>query len=108
MERGSGGRWVPIARQSLSDPQLCVPAISIRDIDQAGDLADDGVLVTRQDSIRKGDLPKHLDNASAFFIAEIVDHDLGEMKQIRRLKRTFFRRLDEPNYLVPIQAEAPG
>ena len=96
-----------IALQPCSGPQFRVPAIPIRNVDQTGDLADEGVFITSQDAIRIGDLPQHLDNANTFFVAEIVDHDLGEMKKVRRLKRTFFRRLYEPNDLIPAQAEPP-
>jgi hypothetical protein len=91
-----------ITLQSLSDPQFRVPAIPIRHVDQTGDTADQGVLVTCQDAIGIGDLPQHLDNAETFFIAKIVDHDLGEMKQIRRLKRTFFCCLDATSDLALI------
>jgi hypothetical protein len=96
------GRWVPIPLQSRSDPQLRIAAISIRDIDQAGDPTNEGVLVTCQESIRIGDLPKHLDNANAFSFAEIIDHDLGEMKQVYRLKRPFVCCLNETSDLALI------
>jgi hypothetical protein len=69
----AGGLLDWIALQPRSDPQFRVPAIPIRNVDQAGDLADEGVFITSQDAIRIGDLPQHLDNANAFVFAEIVD-----------------------------------
>src|SRR3977135_4252787 len=99
---GSEGRGGSIAVQPLSDPKLCVPAIPIRHVDQAGYPADESVLVTRQDGIRIGDLPQHLDYTDTFVIAEIVDHDLGEMKQVRGLNRAFFCCLDETSDLALI------
>jgi hypothetical protein len=67
---------------------------------------DEGVLVAGQDTIRIGDLPQHLDDTDAFFFAEFVDHNLSEVKQVRRLHGSFSGCLDKMSDLDRLQAEA--
>ena len=94
------------ARGALHDPPPCLSALPIRHINQACNPADQGVLIAGQHAIGIGHLPQHLDDANTFFGAEILDHNLGEMKQVCRLDCTLFRCLDEAGYLAPLQAEA--
>src|ERR1700722_10780278 len=49
-----------IALQALSDPQLRVPTIPIRHVDQASHPANKGVFIAGQNAIRIGHLPQHL------------------------------------------------
>ena len=97
-----------IVPQSLCDPLLRFATLPIRYIDQAGDPADKGVLITGQDAIRIGHIPQHLDDADTFFLVEVLDNNVGKMMEIGRLDRPFLCRLHEARYLAAIQAEAPG
>jgi orotate phosphoribosyltransferase len=96
-----------IILQALSDPPLGFVAIPIQHIDQAGDPADERVLVTGQRAIGICHLPEHLDDADAFLLGEIVDHHLREMEKISCPDCACFRDLDEMGDLAGLQAEAP-
>jgi len=92
----------------LSDPPLRFATLPIRHIDQAGNSADEGILIAGENTIGIGHFPQHLDDADAFFLAELPDDGLGKVMEIDRLDRTFFCRLHQARYLAAVQAEAPG
>src|SRR6266478_7243958 len=94
--------------RSLSDPPLRFATLPIRHIDQAGNTADQGILIAGEKTIGIGHSPQHLDDADTFFLAELPDDSLGKVMEIGRLDRSFLCRLDQACHLAALQAEAPG
>src|ERR1700730_2732588 len=98
---------VATIHRSLSDPPLRFATLPIRHIDQAGNPADQGILIAGEKTIGIGHSPQHLDDADTFFLAELLDDSLGKAMEIGRLDRPFFCRVHEARYLAAVQAEAP-
>lgn len=102
----SAGRtiWEPAIAAAIA---VC-GALLIRHVDEAGDAAEQRVLVRVEHAVGVGDLPHHLQDVGAVLVADALDDLAGEGKELGRLAHRSLGRFHQRMELLRREVEALG